>query len=202
MLAGQLEKSLDVLGILGEERLDALERIDAGLDPVELLDERLGRRVIAEDPIELRAVGLEEKDGRRGPDLVFVEEDPAGGLLGDRLEKDEILGQVVLILGGIEQLLTEQLAARSSVGVEKEEELLVLGFGLGLSVFEWALEERILGEGRNGEKQKRGGESGFFHALLLYGEDYIKNRGRGARKNKTRMWFSCCDACDRLVRER
>jgi hypothetical protein len=180
VFAGQLEEGLDVLGILGVEGLVALERIDARDDAVEFLDERFDRGIIAEDPVELRSVGLEEEDGRRGPDLVLVEEDTAGGFLGDRLKEDEILGQVVLILGDIEELLTEQLAARSGVGVEIEEELLVLGFGLGLGFVERALEEgiRSLGEGRRGEKKKRGGKSEFFHALLLNAKDYIRNGAR------------------------
>jgi hypothetical protein len=149
--------------------LDALERIDSLEDLVDLLLEILCRRTIADDPVDLGAVRVEEKDRRGGPDAELVENDFSVGLLGRGLEQDEILGQVVLILGVFEELLTEQFAAPSRIGVEIEEQLLVLGLGLGQGFVERALEKVVFGEGRGGEKKKRGNDNDFFHAYLRPG---------------------------------
>jgi hypothetical protein len=149
--------------------LEALERVDSLEDFVDLLLEILRGRIIAEDPIDLGAVRVDEEDRRGGPDAELVENDFSVRLLRRGLEQDEILGQVVLILGVFEELLTEQFAAPSRIGVEIEEQLLVLGLGLGQGFVERALEEVILGEGRGGEKKKRGNDDDFFHAHLRPG---------------------------------
>ena len=98
--------------------------------------------------------------------LELVEDGFSVGFLGRGLEQDEILGQEILILGVFEELLTEQFAAPSGVGVEVEEELLVLGLGLGERFVQGALEKIVLGERDGGEEKKRRRESGFFHAHL------------------------------------
>ena len=54
-----------------------------------------------------------------------------GGLLGDGPEEDEILVQEGVELGVVVELLTEQFAAPSGVGVEVDENQLVLDLGLG-----------------------------------------------------------------------
>jgi hypothetical protein len=131
--------------------------------------EILRGRIIAEDPIDLRSVRIEEKNRRGRPDAEFVEDGPSVGLLGCGLEEDEILGQVILILGVFEELLTEQFAAPSRIRVEIEEELLVLGLGFGQRFVESALEEVVLGERDGGEEKKRGNNGDFFHAHLHSG---------------------------------
>ncbi len=82
------------------------------------------------------------------------------------MEEDEILGQVILILGVFEELLTEQFAGPSGVGVEVEEQLLSVGLGLGHGFVERSLEEVVLGERDGGEEKKRADNGGFFHADL------------------------------------
>jgi len=171
VLAGQLEDGFDVLRILRVESLEALERVDPLEDLVDLFLEFFGGGIVAQDPIELRSVGVEEQDRGRGPDLEPVEDGFPVGFLGGRLEEDEILGQVILILGVFEELLTEQFATPSGVGVEIEEKLLSLGLGLGHGLIERPFGEGIgrLGEGDGGENKKRGHNGDFFHAHLLPG---------------------------------
>jgi hypothetical protein len=169
VFSGQLEDGLDILGVLGIECLETLESVDPLEDLVDLLLEILRRGPVADDPIDLGAVRVDKEDCRGRPDAELVENDFSVGFLERGLEQDEILGQVVLILGVFEELLTEQFAAPSRIGVEIEEQLLVLGLGLGQGFVERALEEIILGEGRGGEKKKRGNDNDFFHAHLRPG---------------------------------
>ena len=149
--------------------MEALERVDALEDLVDLLLEILRGRTIADDPVDLRAVRVDKENCRGGPNAELVENDFSVGFLGCGLEQDEILGQVFLILGVFEELLTEQFAAPSRIGVEIEEQLLVLGLGLGQGFVERALEEVVLGEGRRGEKKKCGNDNDFFHVHLRPG---------------------------------
>jgi hypothetical protein len=126
--------------------------------------EVLRRRIVAEDPIDLRSVRIEEKNRRGRPDAEFVEDGLSVGLLGCGLEEDEILGQVILILGVFEELLTEQFAAPSRIRIEIEEQLLVLGLGLSQRFVEGTFKKVVLGESDGGEEKKRGNNGDFFHA--------------------------------------
>jgi hypothetical protein len=78
----------------------------------------VGRRIVAEDPVDLGPVRVEEDDRRRGVDIELVEDGLAVRFLDGGLEEDEILGQEGLVFGVAVELLTEQFAAPSGVGVE------------------------------------------------------------------------------------
>ena len=51
--------------------------------------------------------------------------------LGDGAEQDEILVQEILKLGIFVELLTQQFAARSGIGVKIDQDQLVIAFGFG-----------------------------------------------------------------------
>jgi hypothetical protein len=90
-------------------------------------------------------------------DRELVEHDLALRFLRVNPVEDEILGQEVLELGVVVKLLTQQFTARSSVGVEIEEDQLVIGFGLGVRLVQGTLEPfQVLGERRGGEHKHDG----------------------------------------------
>jgi hypothetical protein len=85
-------------------------------------------------------------------DRELVEHDLALRFLRVNPVEDEILE-----LGVVVKLLTQQFTARSSVGVEIEEDQLVIDFGLGVRLVQGTLEPfQVLGERRGGEHKHDG----------------------------------------------
>jgi len=83
--------------------------------------------------------------------------------LTDGPKQDEIGVQEILELGIFIELLTQQFAAPSGVGVKIDENQLVIALGLGHGFIQGSLEP-ALGRGQGGEdKHERQGKE-FFHA--------------------------------------
>ena len=130
---GELEERRNVLGALGVSRGEALVRVGAaGLHLLQELLEFLGRGIVAHGPVDFGPVAVQEENGRRGVDGELLEDDLALRLLGVDPVEHEVLGQEVLELGVVVELLTQQFTARSGVGRKIEEDQLVIDFGLGV----------------------------------------------------------------------
>jgi hypothetical protein len=137
----------------------------------ELLDEFVGRRSVADDPVDLFAVPVDDELGRGGvdaellinriPDLVAA----AGAI------EDEILGKELRELGVAVNLLNQQFAAPSATREKVEQDELVFFLGLGQRLVERSGHESRGGLGRSeGSDDQQAGEDGeFLHAGLLIG---------------------------------
>jgi hypothetical protein len=77
-------------------------------------------------------------------------------------QKNEILGEEILIFGMAVILLTQQYAAPSATAVEIDQDQLVLALGLGHGLVQGALEP-ILGRGERGEDEHHEQGKEFFH---------------------------------------
>jgi hypothetical protein len=130
-LLGQLEDDLDVVRLLGV----AGREIDIGIDPgeglLDLVQVPVGRRAVADDPIDLAAVLVDEQLGRRAPDLEPLEDRVADLVAAAGAVDDEVLVQEIGVFGIVVELLDQQSAAPSATRVEIDQDELVLFLGLG-----------------------------------------------------------------------
>lgn len=113
----------------------------------------LGRRTIADEPIDLRAVAVHDEGGRSPSDAEPLERFGPDRLAIVGQEENEILIEEGMKLGVVVKLLTQQSAAASATAVEIDEDELVLAFGFGHGLVEGALEP-VLGRSRGGENEK------------------------------------------------
>jgi hypothetical protein len=135
--------------------LKHLEGVIALQDFFETGLEILSRRVIADEPVDLRPVAAQDEGRRRGPDIESLE-----GLRADRRavvgqEEDEIFVEEGMKLGVVVKLLTQQSAASSATAVKIDEDELVLALGFGHGLVHGPLEP-VLGRSGGGENEDKG----------------------------------------------
>jgi hypothetical protein len=166
-LAGQLEDDLDVVGVLGVAGGQIAEGVDAGERFLDLGQEIVGRRTVADDPIDLAAGLVDEQLGRRGVDLEPLVDRVAVLLAADGAVEDDVGVEELGVLGIVVELLNQQFAAPSATRVEIDEDELVLFLRLGQRFLERSREDRgRLGGGQGGEEEEPGGGGELFHAAL------------------------------------
>jgi hypothetical protein len=141
-LAGQLENGLDVVGVLGEPGAQVAEGVDAGERLLDLLQEGVGRRAVADDPVDLPARLVDEELRRRGVDLEPLVDRVAVLLASDGAVEDDVGVEELGVLGVVVELLDQQFTAPSATRVEIDEDELVLFLGLGQRLFERSREDR------------------------------------------------------------
>jgi hypothetical protein len=138
-----------------------LERVLAPQDFFQAGLEILGRRVIADEPVDLRPVAAQDERRRGGPDRESLE-----GFGADRLaiigqKDDEILVEEGMKLGVLVKLLTQQSAASSATAVKIDDDQLVLGPGFGHGLVQRSLEP-VLGRSGGGEDKQRANSQCFL----------------------------------------
>ncbi|NTV81316.1 MAG: hypothetical protein HGA24_07835, partial [Candidatus Aminicenantes bacterium] len=135
-LLGQLEDDLDVCRLLGVAVVQGAVCIDAGERFLDLFQELVGRRSVADDPVDLFPVLVDEELGRRRPDVesligrVAVLFAPGGAI------EDDALVEEIGVFGIVVELLNQQFAASSATREEVDEDELVLFLGLGQRLVE------------------------------------------------------------------
>jgi hypothetical protein len=147
---GELEYDFDVRRLLGVALVQGAVGVDAGKGLLDLLQELVGGRSVADDPVDLLAVLVDEELGRRAlgleplvdrvPDLV----DAVGAV------DDEVLVEEIGVAGVVVELPDQQFAAPSATRVEIDEDELVLFLGFGQRLVEGSREDR--GRLRGGER--------------------------------------------------
>jgi hypothetical protein len=168
VLPGQLEDRPDILRILGVEAGQGLVGVDSREGLLERLEVGIGRRPVADDPVDLLPVPVEDEDGRRRLDPEAGENGFPGEVAAGGAVEDESLREEVGELGVLVNLLDQQVAASSAASlVEIDEDELVLLLGLGQGLVERALQERRRLAGGHGRDEENSGECcQLFHAGL------------------------------------
>jgi hypothetical protein len=113
------------------------------------------RRIIAQEPVILRAVPVDDYRRRCPADAEFLEDRIPFLVVSVSPEEDEILVQEILELGILVKLLTQQSAAPSTTRVEVEEDEFVFGLGLGHGLVERAFEPVLGRSARDDEENER-----------------------------------------------
>jgi hypothetical protein len=175
-LLGQLEDDLDVRRVLGVAGREVAIGVDAGQRLLDLLQELVGRRAVADDPIDLVAVLVDEQLGRSGVDLVLLVDGVADLVAAGGAVEDDVRIEEFGVLGVVVELLDQQFAAPSATREEIDEDELVLFLGLGQRLVERSRHDlgRLGGRERGDEEEAcDGGE--FLHAVLP-GMDILSDR--------------------------
>jgi len=164
----QLEDDLDVVRILGIAGREIPVGVDARQGLLDLLQELVGRRPVADDPVDLVAVLVDEELGRGGIDLVLLVDRVADLVAGGGPIEDDVLVEEIGVLGIVVKLLDQQFTESSATRVEIDEDELVLFLGLGQRLVEVSVEDRgCLGGGERGDEEETGDGGEFLHAVLL-----------------------------------
>jgi len=172
-LLGQLEGDLDVVGILGITVRQGEIGVGPGQGFLDLLQERVGRRSVADDPIDLFAVLVDEELGRRRPDVEPVEGRVAVLRVADGPVEDDARVEEIGVFGVVVELLNQQFAASSATREEIDEDELVLFLGFGQRLVERPGEDRRrLGGGERGDEEKAGESGELLHEGLLFEERF------------------------------
>jgi hypothetical protein len=145
-----------------------LEGVDAGKRFLELLEIGVSRRPVADDPVDLVPVLVEDENGRRRLDSEPGEDGFPGEVAARRTIENERLGEEIGELGVFVNLLDQQVAASSATSlVEVDEDGFVLLLGQGQRLVEGALKEgRALGGSHRGHEDESGKNAQFFHGAL------------------------------------
>jgi hypothetical protein len=137
ILQAELDEGLGVLRVLRSRRLERGDGIGAGEDPLDLLQELFGRRLVAGDPVDLLPVTVQEEEERSAADAEPLDQALAGEIAAAGPIEYDVLFEELGELGDIVELLDQQLAVASAVLLEEvEEQELTARFGLGQRVFE------------------------------------------------------------------
>jgi hypothetical protein len=136
------------------------------LDLLELGLVILGRRRIADEPVDLGALAIEDERRRRAADSEPLEDRGSRRLRVVGENEDEMLIEKGMELGVAVKLLTQQSAASSATAVEIDQDELILALGLGHGLIDRPVEP-ALGRGGGSENQEDRKGEGFFHICLL-----------------------------------
>jgi hypothetical protein len=167
-LLGQLEDDLDVRRLLGVAVVQGAVRIDAAERFLDLLEELVGRRSVADDPVDLFPVLVDEELGRRRLDVEPFVGRVAVLFAPDGAIEDDALVEEIGVFGIVVELLDQQFAAPSATREEIDKDELVLFLGLGQRLVEGPREDRRrLGGGERSDEEEAGERGEFFHAALL-----------------------------------
>jgi hypothetical protein len=167
-LLGQLEDDLDVRRLLGVPFSQGDVGVDAGQRLLDLFKEFVGGRPVADDPVDLFPVLVDEQIGRRRVDFEPLEDGVADLVAAAGAVDDEILVEEIGVFGVVVELLDQQFAAPSATRVEVDEDELVLFLGLGQRLVEGSREDRgRLGGGERGDEEEAGERGDLFHTALL-----------------------------------
>jgi len=175
-LPGELEGDLDIVRGFGIARRQIAVGVDARERLLDLLQELVGRRAVADDPVDLFPVLVDEELGRRAADGESLVDGVADLVAAAGPIEDDVLVEEIGVFGIVVELLDQQSAAPSATREEVDEDELVLFLSLGQRLVEWSGEDRGRlsgGKGGDEEETSEGGE--LFHAVLLRtGESEIK----------------------------
>jgi hypothetical protein len=122
---------------------------------LDLLQELVGRRAVADDPVDLVPVLVDEELGRRGIDLELLVNGVADLVAAGGAIKDDVLVEKIGVLGVVIELLDQQFAAPSATREEIDEDELVLFLGPGQRLVERPVHDlgRLGGRERGDEKE-------------------------------------------------
>jgi hypothetical protein len=167
-LIGELEDDLDVLGLFGEALAQGEVSVDAGDRLPDLFQEFVGRRSVADDPVDLFPVLVDEELRGRRVDVVLLVDGVAVLVAAAGAVEDDVVVEEIGVFGVVVELLNQQFAAPSATRVEVDEDELVLFLGLGQRLVEGSGEDRgRLGGGEGGDEEEAGDNGEFLHAALL-----------------------------------
>jgi hypothetical protein len=109
---------------------------------LDLFQELVGRRSVADDPVDFLAVLVDEELGRRRVDAeLLVDRIPDLVAAGSPIE-DDVVVEKIGVLGIVVELLNQQFAGPSATREEVDEDELVLLLGLGQRLVEGARKDR------------------------------------------------------------
>jgi hypothetical protein len=150
------------------ERVQGGVGVDTGKGFLDPFQELVGRRAVADDPVDLLAVLVDEELGRRPADLESLEDGVPDLVAARGPVDDDVIVEEIGVFGIVVELLNQQSAAPSATRVEVDEDELVLFLCLGQRLFERAREDRgRLGGGEGGDEEEAGDRSEFLHEALL-----------------------------------
>jgi hypothetical protein len=128
----------------------------------------VGRGAVADDPVDLLAVLVDEKIRRRRVDVKSLVDRVADLVAGRGPVDDDLSVEKIGVFGIVVELLNQQSAAPSATRVEVDENELVLFLGFGQRLVERSGEDRgRLGGGEGGDEEETGEGGELFHAVLL-----------------------------------
>jgi len=167
-LFGELEDDFDVLGFFGEALAQGEESVDTGDRLLDLFQEFVGRWSVADDPVDLFPVLVDEELRGRRVDVVLLVDGVAVLVAAAGAVEDDVLVEEIGVFGVVVELLNQQFAGPSATRVEVDEDEFVLFLGLGQRLVEGSGEDRgRLGGGEGGDEEEAGDNREFLHAALL-----------------------------------
>jgi hypothetical protein len=131
ILLAELEEDFDVRRFFGVTRGKGLEGFFAAQDLLDLFQELVGGRTVADDPIDLFSILVDEELGRRALDIELLVDRVADLVAAAGAIDDEVVVEEIGVLGVVVELLNQQFTGPSATREEVEEDELVLSFGLG-----------------------------------------------------------------------
>ena len=165
---GELEDDFDVLGLFGEALAQGEVSVDAGDRLLDLFQEFVGRGSVADDPVDLFPVLVDEELRGRRVDVVLLVDGVAVLVAAAGAIEDDVLVEEIGVFGVVVELLNQQFAGPSATRVEVDEDEFVLFLGLGQRLVKGSGEDRgRLGGGEGGDEEEAGDNGEFLHAALL-----------------------------------
>jgi hypothetical protein len=166
-LLGQLEDDLDVRRLLNVAIVQGEIGVGAGQRLLDLFQELVGGRAVADDPIDLVAVLVDEELGRRPADVELLEDAVPDLVVAAGPIDDDVVVEEIGVLGIVVKLLNQQSAAPSATRVEIDEDELVLFLRLDQRLLERSFEDRRrLGGGEGGDEEEAGECGELLHSVL------------------------------------
>jgi hypothetical protein len=147
---GELEYDFDVRRLLGVALVQGAVGVDAGKGLLDLLQELVGGRSVADDPVDLLAVLVDDELGRRRVDGELLEDRVPDLVAARGPVEDDVRVEEIGVFGVVIELLNQQFAGLSATRVKVDQDEFVLFLGFGQRLVEGSREDR--GRLRGGER--------------------------------------------------